>query len=236
MPKKQHEAYFSNYTPVDVLALSIRTYNTQGFIRSGEGYTEYDDNGLPSRTINDNKTEVTHLMVVDTRPTDEELSQAKEIMDKFNGKFMLKKLTGGLTSFEQNVNRAFSEEITKFGISIIASIPHMNQVDKKRQTVTDRLESVRFESEYFGENRLRYDINVEVIDVKFIQSSGVYMITTLFNDRDIIKFWWRDQPDISDIIDGKTIKIRGTVNKHENSKYSKAKETMLNRVKIMEKY
>ena len=235
MPKNQKQPHFDNYTSVDVLALSIRTYNTQGFIRSGEGYTEYNDKGDAVRTINDNKTEVTHLMIMGERPTDEELVSAKEIMDKFNGKFMLKKLTGGLTSFEQNVHKAFSEDITKFGISIIASIPHMNQVDKKRQAVTDRLESVRFESEYFGELRLRYDISVEVIDVKFIQSSGVYMITSLFNNRDIVKFWWRDQPDISDIIDGKTIKIRGTVNKHENSKYTKAKATMLNRIKIMER-
>ena len=38
---------------------------------------------------------------------------------------------------------------------------------------------------------------------------------------------------ISDIIDGKTI-LRGTVNKHEKSKYTNAQETMLNRVKILQ--
>ena len=58
------------------------------------------------------------------------------------------------------------------------------------------------------------------------------MITTVQNSKNIVKFWWRDQPDISDIIDGKTIRVRGTVNKHEKSKYTNAQETMLNRVKI----
>ena len=87
---------------------------------------------------------------------------------------------------------------------------------------------------YFGTRGKRYDINVKVLDVKFIQTSDVYMITTVYAEKDIVKFWWRDQPDISDIINGKTIKIRGTVNKHELSKYTNAKETMVNRVKILE--
>lgn len=233
MPKHQKEAYYNSYSPLDVLALAIRVYNKQGFIRSGEGYVNFNNEDNAETVVNDNKTEVTHLLVTGVRPDDHEIQPAKEIMDKFNGKFMLKKLTGGLTSFEQNVAKAFSEELNKFSVSIISSIPHMNQIDKKRQAVNDRLESVRFDSEYFGDVRIRYDVTLEVIDVKFIQTSGVYMITTLYNNRDIIKFWWRDQPDISDIIDGKTINVRGTVNKHENSKYSKAKETMLNRVKII---
>lgn len=223
-------------TPVDALSYAIMAYQAQGFIRSGEGYSKYDDDGNYVSTVQDNKTVVMKsLLDQETIPEDIK-SEAVEIMDKFNGKFMIKKLTGGLSSFENSVAKAFADpELSKFNIAVIASIPHMNEVDKKRASVEARIESVRFDSEYFGEVRNRYDINVEVVDVKFIQSSGVYMITTLYNNRDIIKFWWRDQPDISDIIDGKVISIRATVNKHEKSKYTKAKETMMNRVKIMEK-
>ena len=65
------------------------------------------------------------------------------------------------------------------------------------------------------------------------RTSNVYMISTCYAEKDIVKFWWRDQPDISDIIANKTIKIRATVNKHELSKYTGAKETMVNRVKIL---
>ena len=108
----------------------------------------------------------------------------------------------------------------------------MNNVDIKRKKITDRIESVRFDSEFIGELRKRYDLTIEVLDVKFIQSTGVYMITGLHKNKNIIKFWWRDQPDISDLINGKTVTLRGTVNKHEDSKYSNAKETMFNRVKI----
>jgi len=224
----------SNYTPQEVLALGVQTYNSQGFVRSGDGYIKvHPETGETFITVKDNKSLILDLIDANNRPSQEDMQEAKVIMDKFSGKFMLKKLQGSLSRFETSVSDAFTTDLTNFTVAVIASIPHMNVIDKVRQNITDKIEELRFKSDYFGEIRTRYDIAVEIIDVKFIQTSGVYMITSVHNNTDIIKFWWRDQPDISDIIDGKTVNIRGTVLKHENSKYSKAKETMLNRVKIM---
>jgi len=222
----------NDYTPHEVLALSVITYERQGFIRSGDGYTEVSSEDNVRREFKDNKTVVLEMIQANIKPDEKYLLQAQAIMDKFNGKFMLKKLQGSLTRFESSVSDAFINDLTNFTVAVIASIPHMNTVDNVRQEIADKIEALRFKSDFFGEVRTRYDIQIEIIDVKFIQSSGVYMITGVHNDN-IIKFWWRDQPDISDIINGKTINIRGTVLKHEQSKYSKAKETMLNRVKIM---
>ncbi len=216
------------------LALAIQVYKTQGFIRSGDGFTKVIEDGEPEVT-QDNKTCVVDLIKQGVTPNEEDLAQATLIIDKFNGRYMLKKLTDSLNNFEKGVSEAFANtEMTTFNIAVIASIPHMNEVDKKRQEVSDKLEDLRFTSEFFGTKSKRYDINVEVIDVKYIQSSGVFMITTVHDQKDILKFWWRDQPDISDIIDGRTISIRGTVNKHEKSKYTNCHETMLNRVKILD--
>ena len=224
----------SGYNPQEVLALGVQTYNTQGFIRSGDGYIKVDPTtGEDSVEVKDNKSLILDMIADNIRPSQEDMQEAQVIMDKFSGKFMLKKLQGSLTRFETSVSEAFTNDLTNFTVAVIASIPHMNVIDKVRQTITDKIEELRFKSDYFGEVRTRYDLSVEIIDVMFIQTSGVYMITSVYNDTDIIKFWWRDQPDISDIINGKTVTIRGTVLKHEHSKYSKAKETMLNRVKIM---
>ena len=223
-------------SPVEALALAIEVYNKQGFIRSGEGYSEIDSETGDVKVVKqDNKTNVIEMITQGAKPKEDNLVEAKQIMDKFNGRYMLKKLTGSLSNFEESVSQAFAvtdSSLSPFMIAVIASIPHMNEVDKKRKVVEDKIEALRFDSEFFGDKGKRYDIQVEVIDVKFIQSSGVFMVTTVHNSKDIIKFWWRDQPDISDIIDGKTISIRGTVNKHEKSKYTNANETMLNRVKI----
>ena len=53
-------------------------------------------------------------------------------------------------------------------------VSHMNEVDKKRKAVEDKIEALRFESEYFGDKGQRYDPELEVIDVKYIHSRCIY--------------------------------------------------------------
>ena len=217
---------------IDIVAASIIVYNDQGFVKSGYGHFEYDDEGNVIREVKDNKSMISEMLTSGRKFTDEEIKDANELADSINGKMMLKKLTGQLNNFEANVVKALSEKPNNFAVSIIASLPHSIAIDKKRESINDRMGQLKHSSQFFGEKGSRYDINVEILDVKYIQTSNVYMITGVYAGKDIIKFWWRDQPDVSDIITGKTVGIRGTVNKHENSRYSGAKETMLNRVKI----
>lgn len=233
MRKNQKNSFLKDYNPQAVLAFAVDVYKQQGFVRSNEGYAVFDDEGNQTGFVNDNKTCIIHLMESKAQPSDQSLDVAKKIIEKFNGKLMVKKLTGKLTSFEKSVSDSFVNELSPFTVAVIASIPHMNEVDKKRSAIDDKLEQLKFTSEYFGEPKQRYDIEVEVLDVKFIQSSGIYMITTIYGDKHVIKFWWRDQPDLSDLIDGKRIHIRGTVNRHEIGKYSGCQETLMNRVKIL---
>jgi len=224
----------ADYNPVQVLALALETYEKFGFVRSGQGYVKFDDNGENRVVVQDSKTMLSELIMSQTQPSIKSMTTATEICKKFQGKFMMKKMNGTINDFENNVAKALSagNELSKFQIAIIASIPNMNIIDAHRTKVETKLEELRFDSEYFGEIKTRYDISVEIIDCKYIQSSGVYMITSVHNNRDIIKFWWRDQPDINDIIQGKTIRLRGTAHRHEVGRFSNAKETLVNRVKI----
>jgi len=227
---------FPNSTVSDVMCAAIAVHNKQGFIRSGQGYTDNSNPDIDPIETFDNKT-VIMAQYLDTKHkfTQEEYDEANTLIDSINGKLMLKKMTNNLNNFEQNVAKVLNDaDVNKFAISIIASLPHSVSIDKKREEVEDSMASLKHSSQYFGEKSKRYDLSVKVLDVKYIQTSDIYMITTVYAKKDIIKFWWRDQPDISDIISNKTIKIRGTVNKHELSKYTHAKETMVNRVKILE--
>lgn len=232
MSKKRNN-FLEKYTPAQALAFAIQAYEDQGFVRSREGYQKYDTDGNPTVYIDDNKTVILNRMTAGDQSDESYTTTAEEIIEKFNGKLMVKKLTGKLTNFEKGVTDSFVKPLSNFSVAVIASIPHMNEVDKKRSIVEDRLELLKFKSEYFAEPKTRHEIEVEVLDVKYIQSSNIYMITAVHNNKDVLKFWWRDQPDLSDIIDGKMIKICGTVNKHEIGKYSGCMETMLNRVKII---
>ena len=94
-------------------------------------------------------------------------------------------------NFEEGSKCICPTELTNFNVAAL-QVFHMNEVDKKRKAVEDKIEALRFESEYFGDKGQRYDLELEVIDVKYIQSSSVYMITTVQNSKNIVKFWWRD--------------------------------------------
>jgi hypothetical protein len=231
MPKQN---VFKNVTTLDVMCASIEVYKSQGFIKSGHGYTDNKDPENPIN-IDDNKTMINSLLSSkNLKFSEQTVEEASNLINSINGKLMLKKMTNTLNNFETNVVKALSEaDVNKFSISIIASLPHSVGIDKKREEVADRMSSLKHSSQYFGTKGKRFDIDVQVLDVKFIQTSNVYMISSCYAEKDIVKFWWRDQPDISDIIANKTIKIRATVNKHELSKYTGAKETMVNRVKIL---
>lgn len=235
MTKQELLNAVAEYNPVQTLALALSVYDKHGFVRSGEGYNVYDNEGNYTHTVEDTKTQVMNAMKACEQPSAEYIAQAEKVKDKFEAKFMMKKFGNGLTDFENNVAKAFAagNSLTSFQVAIIASIPNMNKIDEKRKMVEDRIDELRLKSKYFGQVRHRYDLEVEVLDCKFIQNSGVYMITTIHANKDIVKFWWRDQPDVSDIIEGKTIRIRGTVNRHEHGKFSLAEETMFNRVKIL---
>ena len=222
-------------TVVDVMCAAVLVYKDQGFVRSGQGYTDTSPESGQPIEVRDNKSCIVDILEDPKMSfTDEEIAYANNLIDSINGKLMIKKMTNNLNNFEQNVATALAEpNINKFAVSIIASLPHSVEIDKKREIVEDKMSALKHSSMYFGTRGKRYDIDVKVLDVKYIQTNEVYMITTVYAEKDIVKFWWRDQPDISDIINGKTIKIRGTVNKHELSKYSNAKETVVNRVKIL---
>ena len=227
---------FPYSTVSDVMCAAIAVHNKQGFVRSGQGYTDNSNPDIdPIETFDNNTVIMAQYLDTKVKFTQEQYDEANNLIDNINGKLMIKKMTNNLNNFEQNVAKVLSEvDVSKFAISIIASLPHSVHIDKKREIIEDKMTTLKHSSKYFGEKSKRYNISVKVLDVKYIQTSDIYMITTVYAKKDIIKFWWRDQPDISDIISNKTIKIRGTVNKHELSKYSNARETMLNRVKILE--
>jgi hypothetical protein len=226
MPARPVKNDISHYKPAEILAIAFEVFEQQGFIKSGHGYSaptdEFDEEGQRIYTlISDNKTSSSKY-----------ITDATNEIERINGKLLMKKLGGTLSNFEDGLIKSLEHAPTNFFVSIIASIPNSIEIDKKREALDDKMTQLKHNSQYVGKKGGRYDIQVDVIDVKFIQSSDVYMITAVSDNRDIIKFWWREQPDLTDIIEGKSISLRGTVNKQEVSKYSDAKETLFNRVKL----
>jgi hypothetical protein len=227
----KNKSIYESYTPELALAIALDVYNLQGFVRSGDGYTRYNENLEPER-IEDNKTEVIGRIRSGYMPSQESIELANQHISRINGKMMFKKISNSLSGFENSLIKAITDPLTNYSVSILASIPHSAKVDAQREVLEDRLSTLRHHSQHFGIRGQRYDLELEVLDAKYIQSREVYMITTLYQNRDIVKFWWQNQPDICDLISGKVIKVRGTVNRHEVNSHNQAKETLINRVKI----
>ena len=162
----------------------------------------------------------------------DKIAQASAYIDEITGKMMFKKMTGNMTSFDNSLVKATSEDLTNFNVAVIASMPHGAKVSEKRERFEEKMSFLRHQSQFFGNKGTRYDIEAVVLDAKYIQSREVYMVTLLHENRDILKFWWSQQPDLCDLIENKTIKFRGTVNRHETNKYTQCKETIINRVKL----
>jgi hypothetical protein len=226
---------YPNSTVVDVMCAAIAVHGQQGFIRSGQGYTDHHTCEDEPVVTYDNKTVIiNNYLTKNVQFTETEHLEASNLLDNINGKLMIKKMTNSLNNFEQSVAKVLNEaDISNFAVSIIASLPHSISIDKKREVIEDKMATLKHSSMYFGDKGKRYNFTVEIMDVKFIQTSSIYMITAIYAKKDIIKFWWRDQPDISNIIANKSIQIRATVNKHELSKYTNARETMVNRIQII---
>ena len=131
MPKN----LFNNITTLDVMCASVEVYKSQGFIKSGHGYTDTDHASGEPVKIDDNKTMMLSLLKAKdagkTNFTTETVEEANNLINSINGKLMLKKMTNTLNNFESNVVKALSEaDVNKFSISIIASLPHSVSIDK----------------------------------------------------------------------------------------------------------
>jgi hypothetical protein len=230
--KKVKNNFYMDYTPVDALAIAFEVYEDQGFIRSGDGYSVWNDETQDYTRTFDNKTIIIEKMKSGYRPSEDNMTRSSEYIDKVVGKLMFKKMSGSMNSFDSSIVKATSEDLTNFSVAVIASMPHGAMVNEKRERLEERMSFIKHSSEYFGNKGTRYDLEAVVLDAKYIQSREVYMITLLHNDRDVLKFWWSQQPDLCDLMENKTIKFRGTVNRHETNKYTQCKETIINRVKI----
>ena len=172
---------FDNYTVLDALAFAIEIHEQQGFVKSGHGTVRIADDGETEIRIFDNKTCILEKIKSEKIPESKYMDQAKEMLDRINGKLMLKKLTSSSNSFENSLIKALNEDLNKFAVSLIASMPNSIVIDQKREMLNDKMSKIKHTSQYFGKKGTRYDIDVDVLDVKYIQSSDVFMITTVYN-------------------------------------------------------
>ena len=226
------------FLTLDVIATAIAVDNKQGFVRSGQGYTKIHDNGS-EEIIKDNKTVVLHSLLnkegEGIKPTTSDKEAAVHLVDDVTGRLTMKKLGGNLNEFETALmENVTAEKVGVYGVALIASIPNTQKHQVKRDTVKDKLDNLISSSEVVGTMSTRSMFTLDIIDITFVKKMSIFMVTGLENKKNVVKFWFSKDPDITGILEGKTVTLTGFVKSQGKSKYSNCQETIINRVKVVE--
>ena len=208
----------------------------QGFIKSGYGYYDVKK----ETNVYDNKTTIKNILnetenASDITITDSHREQAQELKEYFDSVIVMKKLTGSVNGFEDTVGQLLNyTEVDNYGVSVIASLPNSLRIQKQRDEMEEFYDQKRHTSEYVGSVGKRFKFNLLIQDIKFIAKYNIHLVTGVEGDVNLVKFFWSKDPDISSILVGKTMDVTGFVKEQSISKFSKCKETVINRVKIQE--
>lgn len=222
------------YAKLDVVATAIAVDEAQGFIKSGYGYYDFDK----ELNVLDNKTACIQLLNNDPHAptievTEAHREEATELVDYFDSLIVMKKVTGSVTGFEDTVGKILNnDKIDNYGLSVIASLPNSLRIQKQRDDMDDFYEELRPNCDFVGEINTRGKFKVFIKDVKYIAKYGIHLVTGVVDEKNLIKFFWNKEPDISNILTGNVLMVTGFVKEQSVSKFSKCKETVINRVKI----
>lgn len=222
---------------MEVLTLAIAIDDAQGFIKSGYGYYDHEN----EKEVLDNKNAISRILnnypeapVIEV--TDEHRTRAQELKDYFDGVIVMKKLTGSVNGFEDSVGKIINgDTVDNYGVSVLASLPNSLRIQKQREEMDEFYDEKRPLSEYVGMPGKRSQFKLFIKDVKYIAKYNIHLVSCVEGENNLVKFFWNKDPDISDMIVGKTMTVTGFVKEQSVSKFSKCKETVINRVKIQEK-
>lgn len=225
------------YNLMEVLTLAIAIDDAQGFIKSGYGYYDYEN----EKEVLDNKTAIARIIngypeapVIEV--TQAHRDRAQELKEYFDSVIVMKKLTGNVNGFEDSVGKIISgDEVDNYGVSVLASLPNSLRIQKQRDEMDEFYDEKRPVSQFVGQVGKRGRFTLLIKDVKYIAKYNIHLVTCVEGDQNLVKFFWNKDPDIADLIVGKFMTVTGFVKEQSVSKFSNCNETVINRIKIEEK-
>lgn len=209
----------------EVVAAACAAFRINGFVKR-------DDPGVYNKTKVANSNLIythfyndTKLEIIDA---DREL--ASTLVEYLKG-LSFKAFERSLSSFETNVLKfVTSEEVSKDQIGIAASLPSVFERKLEADVWTAREAELALTSDYIGKVGSRCEFKAKIENIRFIGKTASWLISCSVDDTNILKFF--SVTEIGKV--GDTIDIVGFVKSQAVSKYSSAKETMINRIKVKE--
>lgn len=214
----------------DVVATSVAIHRENGGF-----FRKHDDEVYAGKKKSNSQLLYRYFFENDkVEVTDADKSEATEIIEYLQG-LGFKALERKLTDFESNVLKfVTSEEVGKESIGIAASLPKVYKNKLESDKWQDRERDLGKKSEYVGTLHERGNFDITVEFVKYIPKTMSYLVTANCKGN-IIKFFAQDKIlGSSELKEGTNYSITAYVKSQQVSKYSGFKETMVNRLKVVE--
>lgn len=224
---KSPYTYWMNTRPEPItieyaVALSDAIYKKYGYKKS------INNKQKMSVILSDTITDLDNLCL--------DLKKSSDHIEWYKDYLTYKIMTNEITDFEKEIIKILKEEkIERYSykdIGIISSIPMAIDLAKKKEKLSDDIDKIRPHSDYYGEIKKRYNINVKLLSKKYFKNKGFWTINCVDDESNLFFYFCNDEPkyEINDYM-----KIRATVKKHEISKFTSCKETHLTRVSYVDK-
>ena len=170
---------------------------------------------------------------------DTHFEMADSIIEYFEG-LIFKAMERELSDFEKKITQLIkSDNISLSGrddrLPIVGSLPNIYRNNVKHDDWAERERSLRKISTFEGELKKRGKFEGEIVMARFMNRSNSMLVAILTANDNIVKFFYdlhRSGSRRDMFKEGDNIALSGYVKSHDTSKYSKCKETFLNRVSL----
>lgn len=224
------------FTVKEVLSAACAVHRINGgFVKAAEA--QIDDSKIANSHFlynhflgtHDKKSGTNKRQLVDIKPRDE--VQAEAIIEYLKG-LTFKAMERDLTDFEKNVLKLVTaEQVGKDKIGIAASLPKVFANKQTADVWSEREAALSAVSDYVGTVGKRGNLTITIENIRFIASVGSKLFCGSVDGKHIVKFF---NNDIKHQV-GDTIDIAAFIKSQNVSKYHHGKETMVNRIKVLDK-
>jgi hypothetical protein len=249
------------YPLMEAIAVAVAVDAAQGFVKSGKSFY---DNANDIRILDNRQRALASLramasnaagLVDDSKniapvdyvviPTPSDYAKAADILSHFNDILVVEQLYQGIDTRDMNDRtKSFNLELlaifnngmvdTGKDLAITCSLPNSRRVSDAREVMRKFYNAHRTQG-FIGNVKERPKITGKVLDVKYIPTQKLYIITVFTTDSKFAKFFMAERKSIMPTIKADSdITFVATVKKQEVNSFTGCQETLFNRAKIIE--
>lgn len=222
------EAGRTDYTPLTVLATAWAVIKTNGFVPASQHWETTTKDLVSTALYPSPKSTQDKEFAESLRPLAKEAEgKAQAILD-----FVLSDDFGGNSDYVPNLKAAARGHlVSPRNFGLLVSAPQAYARHMEQTLVREKQAKVGENSNHFGEVKTRYELEVTVAGIRYLE--GDYGTTTLYTllDADGNLFKWFATTDKLGEDEGARFVIKGTVKKHDE--YNGTKQTVLTRCAVV---